>query len=173
MILLIRSEQLRVLADETRKALGMESCGIMLGILGDAAAEVEEIVPARNRLKSESEFEIDPEDLLRAIERGESESRDLVGFYHSHPSSSLPSPVDEEHMVLWPRKVWVMVSRSSLVLRAYRVISGEIEEVDIQISRGRLEKAGPLSDRTAPPPSSSPGASRPARASVGPRTRRW
>ena len=46
---------------------------------------VEEALPAKNRLSSESLYEVDPESLFHAFTYAEKNGLEVLGFYHSHP----------------------------------------------------------------------------------------
>jgi proteasome lid subunit RPN8/RPN11 len=52
-------------------------------------------VPARNLAESPTRFLIDPSDHIAAIRRARRRGRQVVGFYHSHPTSAaFPSETD-------------------------------------------------------------------------------
>jgi desampylase len=67
-----------------RAAAANECCGLLLGRRGDIA----EAVRARNIAADPlTRFLIDPEDHFAARRAARARGLDVVGFYHSHPSS--------------------------------------------------------------------------------------
>mgnify|MGYP006276460207 CR=1 FL=1 len=55
-------------------------------------------------------YELDPETTLAVFDEAEATGREVVGFYHSHPSGpSHPSATDREQ-ARWPGRVYVVVS---------------------------------------------------------------
>jgi proteasome lid subunit RPN8/RPN11 len=61
---------------------GLEACGlVLLGPLGDC-----EVWPCRNASPDPARaFDLDPRDLLRALERADEASLAVAAVYHSHP----------------------------------------------------------------------------------------
>src|ERR1700730_1455807 len=79
-----------VLEAVTSHALGArpsECCGVLLG----KEDENVEAVRTRNLAQSANRFLIDPEDHIKARRAARGRGLDVVGFYHSHPSST-PEP---------------------------------------------------------------------------------
>jgi len=71
--------------------------------------EVLDVVKASNVVNSPTRFEIDPEELYRAMKGAEERGLDIIGFYHSHLGyGTRPSAVDLEHMKFLPNLVWLI-----------------------------------------------------------------
>lgn len=87
------------LPDAVRKALiehalreaPNECCGLLIG----KGVTVSECHPARNKVASETRFQINPADHFVAIRKARAAGLEVVGAYHSHPNSAaVPSPSD-------------------------------------------------------------------------------
>jgi proteasome lid subunit RPN8/RPN11 len=82
------------------------------------------------------EYLMEPHDQLRHFQAMEEAGLELLGIYHSHPSSpAYPSPTDLS-MAYYPEAVYVIASltqRESPVLRAFRILDGQISEVGFRV----------------------------------------
>lgn len=68
-----------------------EACGL----LGGRGESVSVVIPVTNHLHSPVRFRMDPNELLRALERLDAEGLDLLGIFHSHPRGpAMPSETD-------------------------------------------------------------------------------
>jgi proteasome lid subunit RPN8/RPN11 len=105
-----------------------ECCGLLAGS-GDL---IDQCVPARNIRASATRYLIDPQDHFALIRRLRGTSRQILGAYHSHPSSpAVPSATDLAE-AQYPDFVWVIVSLAdpnAPDVRAYRIDAGRFEEV--------------------------------------------
>jgi proteasome lid subunit RPN8/RPN11 len=81
----ISAEHVERISSHSNESHPVEACGVLIGTLAGDVRTVTEVWPARNRLSSESSYEIDPETLFRAFSRAEQNKLEVVGFYHSHP----------------------------------------------------------------------------------------
>jgi len=71
--------------------------------------EVLDVFEASNVANSSTRFEIDPEELYRAMKDAEERGLDVIGFYHSHLGyGTRPSAVDLEHMKFLSNLVWLI-----------------------------------------------------------------
>lgn len=90
-----------------------EVCGVLAGRRNDdeGVAHVGAVRRVPNVASHPlTEYHLDPEAHLAAIEELEADDRAVVGFYHSHPAGpSHPSPTDEARAT-WPGYVYVIVS---------------------------------------------------------------
>ena len=113
--------------DHARREAPLECCGL----LAARGGIVDECIPARNLKASPVAFLVDPADHFAALKRTRGDGRDIVGAYHSHPTSpAVPSPTDlaEAH---YEDYLYVIVSLSTPIpeVRGYRLVSGRFEEV--------------------------------------------
>lgn len=68
-----------------------ECCGLLIG----KGASVTGCHPARNKVASQNRFQINPADHFVAIRKARAAGLEVLGAYHSHPSSAaVPSPSD-------------------------------------------------------------------------------
>ncbi|MEX2273502.1 MAG: M67 family metallopeptidase [Vicinamibacterales bacterium] len=68
-----------------------ECCGLLIG----KGNTVREAHPARNKMASQTRFQINPADHFVAIRKARAAGLEVIGAYHSHPdSAALPSARD-------------------------------------------------------------------------------
>ena len=135
----------RQLLDHARHELPNEACAL-LG--GDAdQRRVTSVHLARNRLASPYRYDVDPADLVRIVHAIEAAGEDLVGIFHSHPTSSpVPSQADRREARYEAIHLIAGLAGGPPVLEAWR-IDGE------QVVRVPLIVGDPVtSERSAPRP---------------------
>jgi proteasome lid subunit RPN8/RPN11 len=104
-----------------RREAPRECCGLLIG-KGDS---VDRSVPARNLDETATRYLIDPEDHFAAIHTARAEGFEVIGAYHSHPSSApVPSPTDVAEANGGSDFVYVIVSLVNDDVRAYRIDGG-------------------------------------------------
>ena len=127
----VRSSVLDDLLAEARREPGVECCGLLAGRYG----VIDAFLPARNRLASASEYEIDPVELFALFRRMRAEGLTHLGIYHSHPrGSNVPSLRDVEQ-AFYPDSAYFIVSPlagSDRPVRAFRIADGRISELTIR-----------------------------------------
>ncbi len=102
-----------------------ECCGLLIG----RPDEIEQSRRARNATPGPTRFQIHPADHFAAIREARARDRQVVGAYHSHPSSpAVPSPTDVARSDD-PEFLHVIVSRSDV--RCYRIAGGGYREVPL------------------------------------------
>jgi proteasome lid subunit RPN8/RPN11 len=114
-----------------RQAAPRECCGLLAGAPGD----IDEAVPTRNLADSPFRFEIDPVEHIRLNRRLRGTSRQVLGAYHSHPSSAaVPSVSDvaEAHDPAFLHVIVSLVDAAHPAIRAYRVIRGTVVELSLR-----------------------------------------
>ena len=83
----------RAMMEHSRSEAPLECCGV----LGGANRRASSIHRFRNAEASETRFNADPNDLIRAIQGLRSQGEDFVAIYHSHPRwRAIPSKTDLE-----------------------------------------------------------------------------
>ena len=111
-----------------------ECCGI-IGGHGDRA---ETVYRASNAENSPFRYSIAPSEQLQLINRIDEAGEQLVGIYHSHTKTEpFPSETDVNLASGWPDAIWLIISLKDPEepeLRAFRIVDGEIEDVDLEIS---------------------------------------
>ncbi|WP_297501558.1 M67 family metallopeptidase [Thermococcus sp.] len=132
MRLLIRQEDLGLIIERAR-ASKEEICGFLLGVAGEEV-EVREVRFVRNRLASPVEFEMEPLEMVEALDEAEEKGLEVVGIFHSHlKCPPRPSGSDLKGMELWP-VTWLIVDEkgncAAYILRGSRVEEVEVVEVE-------------------------------------------
>jgi proteasome lid subunit RPN8/RPN11 len=95
--LLLPTAQARQLDSWARRGFPSEACGLLVGSTTDAADRVQRVEPARN-LEAEQpgeRFTLAPEDWMRIETRARGQGLQVLGVWHSHPSTpAVPSERD-------------------------------------------------------------------------------
>ena len=104
-----------------------ESCAMLLGEKIDDTWNVKEVFLTENIDKSQTNFTISPEELLKGYQLAEKMRLELVGVFHSHPNSdTTPSDTDKKFMRNNPVP-WIIFSGITNDLTAYMLNSDVIE----------------------------------------------
>lgn len=89
-----------------------EVCGLLLGKIEEGRVGVMEAVRAKNvaeKGRQADRYEIDPKDVLAAMNAAAAKGLDVVGVYHSHPDHpAMASKTDTE--LAWEGWAYVIVS---------------------------------------------------------------
>jgi len=120
-----------------------EGCGILAGRDG----EVKKIFKMTNTDASPYSYLADPREQIKAMKEMRRLNLEMVGIYHSHPSTpAYPSQRDIE-MAFYPEACYVIVSfqnPEAPQVRAFRIEEGKVKEEKIMIGGdedGDLNKA--------------------------------
>ncbi|MCC6029532.1 MAG: M67 family metallopeptidase [Candidatus Korarchaeum sp.] len=106
-----------------------EACGLLIGYIEGSRVVVRGVHRARNMSESHSLYEVDPQDIYRAMKEAESSGLELIGVYHSHPiGTPTPSKIDEERAI--PGLIYLIVSGSG-DFKAFKLARGRFEELEI------------------------------------------
>jgi proteasome lid subunit RPN8/RPN11 len=108
MTLEISAEHVERISSHSKESHPVEACGVLIGTLAGDVRTVTEVWPARNRLSSESSYEIDPETLFRAFSHAEQNKLEVVGFYHSHPFWSADASETDKARANYPGLSYVI-----------------------------------------------------------------
>ena len=104
-----------------------ESCAMLLGEKIDDTWNIKEVFLTENIDKSQTNFTISPEELLKGYQLAEKMHLELVGVFHSHPNSdTTPSDTDKKFMRNNPVP-WIIFSGVNNDLKAYLLDSDVIE----------------------------------------------
>ncbi|MEM1581823.1 MAG: M67 family metallopeptidase [Candidatus Bathyarchaeia archaeon] len=133
MFVRLSNKQIALLIDEVKKIYPIEACGVLFGVIKDEEMHLKKIVPLRNVIKSESMFQIDPEDFLKILIVSEAEGLQHIGFFHSHPGNVKPSEIDLKYMKLWPESIWLIISSLNYEIAAYQIVNEHLREVPVEI----------------------------------------
>jgi proteasome lid subunit RPN8/RPN11 len=102
-----------------------EACGL-IALRGGVA---ERYLPATNAAASPYRFQLEPRDPMEFFL--EDEGYELAVF-HSHPTDKAePSRTDVQNIGLWEGKPYLILSRPTGELRAWRIADGAVEELEL------------------------------------------
>jgi proteasome lid subunit RPN8/RPN11 len=131
----VRPGVLEAVVDHALGARPSECCGILLG----RDREIVEAVPTRNLAESANRFLIDPKDHINARRAARDRGLDVIGFYHSHPSSTPEPSVTDLAEASYPNHLYLIVGLGSSPpeARLYRLASGRFLELSLVSSSCR------------------------------------
>jgi proteasome lid subunit RPN8/RPN11 len=124
-------QHIDILKEESRKVHPVEACALLFGRISSNEAHVSKIVLAKNKLKSNTRFEIEPEFVLKAFTEAEKEGLELIGMFHSHQAPTRPSLIDRRNMKLWGGTIWLILSSLKGEIAAYQMINCKVVKTPI------------------------------------------
>jgi [CysO sulfur-carrier protein]-S-L-cysteine hydrolase len=119
------------LLDHAREDAPNECCGLIGG--EDGAAKT--VYRARNAEASPLRYNLDPQDQFRIMSEMDERGEELAAIYHSHIASpAYPSQTDI-NLAAYPDALYLIVSLADgeKELRAFRIVDGEVSEVDLEV----------------------------------------
>jgi len=118
--ILMTDRQAGRLASLARRHAPREACALLVGRPGREAATVERVEEVRNAdAAPEARFSVEAGELIAHYRGAEAEGLEVVGIFHSHPTSgAVPSRTDEAHMAANP-VAWVIYSVRDGEMRAW------------------------------------------------------
>ena len=123
----IEGKHLSEMVSHAREDAPREACGILAG----TGHRVLRIYRARNAQHSPASYSLDPEEQYRIFTDIEDRGLELVGIYHSHPSSpAAPSDTDIEQ-AYYPEVSYVLISLADPdepQVRAFRITEEGVAE---------------------------------------------
>lgn len=109
-----------------------EACGLLAGRDGQAVR----FYPMRNADASPVTYRLDPREQLHVFDELEREGLQLFGIVHSHTHSEpYPSETDRRQ-AFYPESLYLILGladRERPVLRAFRIVEGEVTEEELRI----------------------------------------
>ena len=110
-----------------------EACGLIAGVDGHPST----FFAMKNLDASPVSYRLDPKEQLQVFDRLDAEGRELLGIVHTHThSEAYPSETDRK-LAFYPETHYMIMSlsdRENPVLRAFRILGGEITEEELSIS---------------------------------------
>ena len=139
-VLLLAESHLGPILRDCAQGYPEEVCGVLVGRVHDGGVRlVEDVIPLRNERNEQRthRYLIGPDEFRRAEAEATAQSREILGFYHSHPDHpALPSSFDKEHA--WPWYAYVIVPVQTGVAgrpRAWRLADDRSRFRQIRIAR--------------------------------------
>ena len=88
-----------------------EVCGVLAGTYDPEKSRVETVHETENVAETpRTRYRIDPEEQFEILERIEDEDREVVGFYHSHPSGPPRPSTTDADQATWTGYSYVIVA---------------------------------------------------------------
>lgn len=115
-----------------REEAPSECCGMVASVDGRAV----KLFRATNAAASPLRYEVEPHDQLRIERAIEDAGWDLGAIYHSHTRTApYPSQTDI-NLAFHPESVYLILGLASREpeLRAYRIVDGRVEEVEVSVA---------------------------------------
>ncbi|RYD92197.1 MAG: M67 family peptidase [Sphingomonadales bacterium] len=110
------------------KAAPLEACGLLFG---DAHAILEAEACANVAEDPAARFEIDPAALIAALRAERAGGRQVVGYWHSHPSGTARPSATDVAMAQPDGKLWLIAGGGDLT--AWRAMPPGLEQVTIEL----------------------------------------
>ncbi len=127
----VRAAVLAALLAEAQREPEIECCGLLAGHGGIISV----LLPAKNALRSATQYEIAPAELFSFFRRMRAERLDHLGVYHSHPrGENFPSPSDIERAFYPSAAYFIVSSRADAPrpIRAFRIVDGQARELMVE-----------------------------------------
>jgi len=137
----ITAAQFSTIVGHCYDGLPDEACGLLLGPHGGDGTPTGVITrawPCRNEAASAMTYTVDGRDYLKASRAADETGDEIVGVWHSHTHTvAYPSPTDVRQAVdpNWWYPI-VSLRDEEPVLRAYRIVDGQITEGQVALDRG-------------------------------------
>jgi proteasome lid subunit RPN8/RPN11 len=110
-----------------------EACGLVAGRDGAPVR----FFAMRNLDASPASYRLDPKEQLQAFDEMDDAGLDLLGIFHTHThSEAYPSETDKR-LAFYPDSLYMVMSlsdRERPLLRAFRILEGEVSEEDVTIT---------------------------------------
>ena len=133
MQLVLTDSQRDILSKQARGQVPNESCALLFGKTENDKLVVKELFLTDNAEKSPVNFTISNEQLIAGYHKAEEKNLEVVGIFHSHPSSEpYPSSTDKKFMKINP-VIWVIFSCLSNDFKAY-ILQSDIVEIKMSTS---------------------------------------
>lgn len=105
-----------------------EACGL---IAGDASGAIRMVYPLTNAEASPVRYTIDAREHFGALRHAERNGWELVGAFHSHPTTEAYPSVTDIAKAAEPEWIYLIISlMGAPQLRAFRIVRGAVTEVD-------------------------------------------
>ena len=121
-----------------------EGAGLLLGELNQTQRRVIEIVTLANTREESARhnrYLLSSEDYLKGEEQASRLGLEVLGVFHSHPHGpAYPSSIDRAQIVEpdWVSVIVAAVEAPEPIIRAFRVRSGDVTELDVITTREGL-----------------------------------
>jgi proteasome lid subunit RPN8/RPN11 len=135
--LVIPASLLAEVIAHARAEVPLECCGLLAGHIADGVGVVSARYPIENVVRSSTEYETDPRQMLFAFRSMRERGIELLAIYHSHPGSDpVPSQRDvagntygetAAHLIVGPAGAEPEVRAWWLTAAGYREVGVEVD----------------------------------------------
>ncbi len=136
--LIISSCQLELIIDYCQKQYPLEACGLLSG----KEEKTDKIYYITNTEASSTNYLMDPDEQLQALEEIRAENKELLAIFHSHPQSDpVPSPRDIR-LAYYPQALYLIISlKKARPQRAlFSIVKGSYHQEKLIIIETASEK---------------------------------
>lgn len=111
-----------------------ECCGLFAGAPGEDRVEV--VYRLGNADESPLTYRLDSREQIRTLRDAESRGLEVTGCFHSHTQTEAYPSQTDVRQAFEPEWVYALVSLKFAppVLRAYRIVDGEITEIPVVVT---------------------------------------
>ena len=130
MILVLKRPFTQKILTHAQSEYPLEACGFFSGSDGVVMSQHS----IRNRLQSETEYEMEPTEMLAAFLAMEERGEELIAIYHSHPQGPAQPSSTDIAQAYYPDAVQIIVSlaeRKRPLIRAFMIKNGAVSPVTI------------------------------------------
>ncbi len=109
-----------------------EACGFAAG----KDSQVHKFFPVVNTEHSSVSYAVDSREQIRIFRKIEEEKLNLLGIFHSHPTSSSEPSKKDKDLAFYPDASYLILSLKlpeSPELKAYRIEEGSVTEEELKI----------------------------------------
>lgn len=132
MELIIRKDIYEEMINWMKAHIPLEACGLLSG----NGNMVDKFIKMENIAKSENFFEMDPVELMNALDEIDESGKDFIGIFHSHPiTQPYPSKTDLDRNQAIDHVIFVISSYRNGYpeIKGYTIANGNIQEIAIII----------------------------------------
>jgi len=116
---------------QAKSELPNEACGLLAG----KGIEVQSRFALTNADASPEHFTFLPAEQFQVLRSARAEGLDILANYHSHPATPARPSQEDIRLAFDPNILYVIVSLADItpVVKAYRIISGVVEQKLVEI----------------------------------------
>jgi [CysO sulfur-carrier protein]-S-L-cysteine hydrolase len=125
----------RAIYEELLEHARLDAPNECCGLIGGEDGVAKTVYRARNAEASPLRYNLDPQDQFRIMTEIEESGEELAAIYHSHTASpAYPSQTDI-NLAAYPDALYLIVSLADgeKDLRGFRIVDGEVSEVDLDL----------------------------------------
>lgn len=129
-MLKIAKSQLQSIFAHAERGLPNEACGLLAGCRAEDGAVVRRVYLLTNADASPEHFSMLSEEQFRAVADIRTQKLELLGNFHSHPSTPARPSQEDIRLAFDPSLFYLIISLAEGAprLRAYRIVGSQVSE---------------------------------------------